>query len=130
MEEKLKKGLDTLPERYIVNENATILFYPNGEKVVVKKSADDEFDAEKSFLWAYFLRNSGMTRTQANKYLRNVKETYLEEQRKKENIEYLKKRAESGDFEKGFAKVCESLLGESKGMGIEWKGKEENTIQR
>lgn len=61
----------TLPDRYIVNKDACILFYGNN-KTIVKRSVGDKVDYVKAFLWAYFLHNTGMTRTKANKYLFNV----------------------------------------------------------
>lgn len=68
----------SIPERYIVNKNAVILFWSDGSKTVVKRSKDDEQDAVKGFLWAYFEKNSGMSKTQANKYLRKVEDTLIE----------------------------------------------------
>ena len=58
-----------LPERYIINENATILFWQNGEKTVVKRAKDDEYDPVKGFLWAFFQHYCGMSKNKANKYL-------------------------------------------------------------
>lgn len=62
----------TLPERYTGNKDATILFWKDGSKTVVKKNAEDTYDIAKGFLWAYFLKTSGMSRTQANKYIEKV----------------------------------------------------------
>ena len=67
----------TLPDRYIVNKNAAILFYGNN-KTIVKRAKGDKIDPVKAFLWAYFLRNTGMTRTKANKYLHKVWNSFLE----------------------------------------------------
>ena len=67
-----------LPKRYIVNKNAVILFWADGSKTVVKRSKDDEEDAVKGFLWAYFEHNSGMSKTKTNKYLRKVEEASIE----------------------------------------------------
>lgn len=98
-----------LPDKYIINDNATILFWGD-EKVVVKKSEDDIFDAEKSFLWAYFLRNSGMTRTQANKYLKKVKESVpdiynaLLKEKEEELIKYWEQK-EKKEGEKNYIKI-------------------------
>lgn len=72
----------TLPERYIVNKDAAILFYGNN-KTIVKRSKGDKIDSVKAFLWAYFLRNTGMSRTKANKYLFNVWKLAQEEIHKK-----------------------------------------------
>jgi len=66
-----------LPKKYIVNADAAILFWDDGEKTVVKRCEDDDTDVVKAFLWAYFLKHSGLSRTKANKYLKEVKEFYL-----------------------------------------------------
>lgn len=71
-------NLNVLPIRYIVNKNAVILFWADGTKTVVKRSKDDEEDAVKGFLWAYFEKNSGMSKTKTNKYLRKVEEALIE----------------------------------------------------
>ena len=62
-----------LPERYIINTNATIIFWKDGDKTIVKRTKDDDFNARLGFLTAYFQKHSGMSRTQANKYLSNLK---------------------------------------------------------
>lgn len=61
-----------LPKRYIANDGACILFWEDGSKTVVKRSEDDSIDPVKGFLWAYFQKNSGMSKTKANKYLRAI----------------------------------------------------------
>lgn len=61
-----------LPERYITNKNAVILFWTDGTKTVVKRSKDDKQDPVKGFLWAYFEHNSGMSKTKTNKYLKDI----------------------------------------------------------
>lgn len=66
--------LPKLPERYIINQNATILFWGDGTKTIVKKSKDDKYDKEKAFLIAYFHKHCGTSRNQANKYLKELKE--------------------------------------------------------
>ena len=63
-----------LPERYIINKKATILFWKDGTKTIVKKSKDDKYDKEKAFLIAYFHKHCGTSRNQANKYLKELKE--------------------------------------------------------
>ena len=44
----------TLPRKYIINNNAMILFWEDGTKTVVKCNEEDEFDAQKGYLMAYF----------------------------------------------------------------------------
>lgn len=61
-----------LPEKYIINKNATILFWEDGIKTVIKRNKEDEYDKKLAFLIAYFQKHSGLTKTQANKYLDNL----------------------------------------------------------
>ena len=70
VEEKKKK----LPERYIINEGATILFWDKEgkKKTIVKRSKDDEFNKRLGFLIAYFQYHSGLSKTKANRYLDNL----------------------------------------------------------
>lgn len=60
------------PERYIINKDATILFWEDGTKTIVKRSKDDEYNKRLGFLTAYFQKHSGLTKNQANKYLANL----------------------------------------------------------
>ena len=69
---KTFRTLNPVPVKYIINKGATILFWGDGEKTIVKRSKDDKFDKEKAFLWAYFLKHCGMSRSKANKYLRDL----------------------------------------------------------
>ena len=66
------KATVPLPERYIINKNATILFWENGEKTVVKRCADDEFNPRLAFLTAFFQHYVDMSKNKANKYLANL----------------------------------------------------------
>lgn len=43
-------------ERYIVNENATILFWNDNTKTISKRHKEDTFDKELGFLYAYFYK--------------------------------------------------------------------------
>lgn len=69
-EDKIRKV--ELPKKYIINENATILYWQNGEKTIVKKCKEDEFNARLGFLTAFFQHYSGMSKTKANEYLSNL----------------------------------------------------------
>lgn len=75
------KGVE-LPERYIINKNATILFWKNGKKTIVKRCESDEFNPRLAFLTAFFQHYCGMSKNKANKYLANLQ---VEEEKKKEN---------------------------------------------
>ena len=65
---------DKLPSRYIINKNATILFWEDGSKTVVKRCEDDKYDKRLGFLIGYFQKNSGLSKTKANKFLRDLVE--------------------------------------------------------
>jgi len=69
-----EKG-EKLPRKYIVNANAAILFWDDDSKTVVRKCKEDRVDVVKAFLWAYFEKNSGLSRNKANKYLKEVYES-------------------------------------------------------
>lgn len=65
-----------LPERYIINDGATILFWRDGTKSIVKRSDNDDFDPIKGFLWAYFQKHCGLSKTKANKYLWKIQDDF------------------------------------------------------
>ena len=71
--QQLKEKQVQLPKRYIINENACILFWKNGEKTVVKRCADDEFNPRLAFLTAFFQHYTNFSKSKANKYLANLK---------------------------------------------------------
>lgn len=60
-------------DHYIINDGATILFWIDGTKTIVKRTQEDKFDKRLAFLTAYFQKNSGLSRTKANKFLANLK---------------------------------------------------------
>lgn len=66
------KTRTVLPKRYIINDGAIVLFWDDGTKTIVKRAKDDTDDVVKGFLWAYFEKMSGMSKTQANKYLKDI----------------------------------------------------------
>lgn len=68
------KNNSKLPKKYIINKNATILFWKNGGKTIVKRSKDDEYNKRLGFLTAFFQKHSGLSKNQANKYLANLEE--------------------------------------------------------
>lgn len=65
----------SLPEikRYIINENATIIFWEDGEKTIVKRCSDEPFKKELGFLYAYFQKTSGLSKTKANKFIKELR---------------------------------------------------------
>ena len=70
------RSYNRLPKKYILNQDACILFWSDGKKTIVKRSEDDIQDPVKGFLWAYFQKHSGLSKTKANKYLREIDEAY------------------------------------------------------
>ena len=63
-----------MPDRYIINKGATVLFWTDGTKTIVKKAKKDKYDKRIGFLTAYFQKMSGMSKTKANKYLDSLVE--------------------------------------------------------
>ena len=51
-----KNKPNTKVDRYIINENATILFWDDDTKTISKKHKEDKFDKELGFLFAYFYK--------------------------------------------------------------------------
>lgn len=43
-----------MPKKYIINHGATVLIWDNGEKTIVKRCEDDEFNKRLGFLTAFF----------------------------------------------------------------------------
>ena len=64
-----------LPNKVLINKNkkATTLLFDD-EAIVVKKSKDDKEDYEKAFLWGYFIKKSGLSKTKASKYIEKIME--------------------------------------------------------
>lgn len=106
--EKAKKTTE-LPERYIINENATILFWKDGEKTIVKKCEDDEFNPRLAFLTAFFQHYCGMSKNKANKFLANL-EIEKKQKSKEEKIEEKPKRGRPRKNEPKF-KVGDKIIG-------------------
>jgi len=82
---KMNKEL-TLPKRYIIKKDATVLIWENGEKTIVKRTNEDNFDKRLGFLYAYFQKTSGLSRNKANKYIEELVEEKTKEQIKEEKI--------------------------------------------
>lgn len=88
-----------MPERYIINENATILFWKNGEKTVVRKCEEDEFNPRLAFLIAFFQHYCGMSKNKANKYLAGL-EVEKKEEKEQYKPKHMKEEFEIGDIVK------------------------------
>ena len=74
--DKENKPKKQLPTKYILNQDAGILFWEDGTKTVVKRAKRDIQDPVKSYLWAYFQHTCGLSKTKANKYLRQIADAY------------------------------------------------------
>ena len=77
-EERIEKEiLSTLGiKKYIINENACVIYGTSGSKIVVRRTEKDEFDKEKAFLNAllqYNLRYSIYSKKSINTFLANLK---------------------------------------------------------
>lgn len=59
-------------ERYIINENATIIFWNDGTKTISKRNKDDKFDKEIGFLLAYYYKNCGYSHNARKRILDSV----------------------------------------------------------
>lgn len=79
-ERKPKPKMKRLPEKYIegikkkTGEKSITLFWGDDIKTSVVCSKNDKYDKRLGFLIAYFQYNSGLSKTQANKYLDNLTE--------------------------------------------------------
>ena len=64
-------------EKYIINENATILFWSDKTKTVSKRHKDDKFDKEMGFLLAYFYKKFNGSKSSMKRVLKCVEEKQL-----------------------------------------------------
>lgn len=78
----------SMPEKYIINEDATILFWEGGTKTVVKRCKEDKFDKRLGFLIALFQHYSGMSKNKANKFLAELE---VEETKEIKKPKHMKK---------------------------------------
>ena len=69
-ERRLKK---ILPRKWVINGPATILFWQDGTKTIVKCNKEDEFDAQKGYLMAFFEKTTGMSKHQIAKLMDEIK---------------------------------------------------------
>lgn len=62
----------TLPKKWVQNGPATILFWEDGTKTIVKCNQDDEFDGQKGYLMAYFEKWTGLSKHQIAKIMNEI----------------------------------------------------------
>lgn len=65
----LKEIKKEIPQKYIINKSAIILFWKDGTKTIIKRNKEDKHDKKLGFLIAFFQKHSGLSKNQANKYL-------------------------------------------------------------
>lgn len=82
-----------MPKKYIINHGATVLMWDDGDKTVVKRCEDDEFNKRLGFLTAFFQHYSGMSKNKANKFLAELEV----EDEEKEEIKTVKPKHMKGD---------------------------------
>lgn len=82
-----------MPKKYIINHGATVLMWDDGEKTIVKRCEDDEFNKRLGFLTAFFQHYSGMSKNKANKFLAELEV----EDEEKEEIKVAKPKHMKGD---------------------------------
>jgi len=59
-------------ERYIINTNATIIFWDDNTKTISKRHNEDAFDKELGFLFAYYYKKCGLTKASRKRLLECV----------------------------------------------------------
>ena len=86
-------GLYVMPhiEKVIFNEPATIVFWSDGTKTVVKCDKDDIFDPEKGLAMAVAKKVLGTNASNSNYY--DIFKKYLKEYEQNKKIEQLDKKA-------------------------------------
>ena len=68
-----------MPKKYIINRGATIIFWNDGSKTIVRRTKNDEYNKRLGFLTAYFQKHSGLSKNKANKFLANLEEENIKE---------------------------------------------------
>jgi len=73
-------------QRVVYNNPATIVFWEDGTKTVVKAMGGDVFDPERGYLQAFFEKASenNSSRTQCNKFLISLRKQYEDSLKDKE----------------------------------------------
>lgn len=101
-------------KRYVINENATIIFWEDGDKTIVKRCSDEPFKKELGFLYAYFQKTSGLSKTKANKFIKELKVTKPKEKKNKEKKKDNSKLEENIKFFQEVTDVVPEITRESK----------------
>lgn len=70
-------------ERVTFNNPATIIHFTDGTKTIVKATENDKYNPTVGFLYAYFEKMSGMSKTQCGKFFDSLEEEYAEQLERK-----------------------------------------------
>lgn len=82
-ENKKRKTTPFNIERVTFNNPATIIHFADGTKTIVKATENDKYNPTVGFLYAYFEKMSGMSKTQCGKFFDNLEEEYAEQLERK-----------------------------------------------
>lgn len=63
-------------KKVIYNPPATVVIWNDNTKTIVKTTDGEKFDPERGFLQAYYEKHNGITKTQGNKILHELREQY------------------------------------------------------
>ena len=63
--------------KYIINKNATILFWDDGTKTISKRHNEDIFDKELGFLFAYFYKRWGGSKNSLKRIISSIDENKI-----------------------------------------------------
>lgn len=58
--------------KYIINKDATIIFWNDGTKTISKRHKDDEFDKELGFLFAYYYKKCGLSNASRKRVIESI----------------------------------------------------------
>jgi len=59
-------------KKYIINEDATIIFWSDNTKTISKRHKEDKFDKELGFLFAYFYKKYNGSKTSRKKVIDTI----------------------------------------------------------
>ena len=104
----LWNGGNELPEKVIVNKKNTIFEFGKNDKTLLRCSEYDEFNLSYAFLYAYFLKNSGMSKTQAAKFFSELTMAGFESQLKKTELKVDKNNDVIQEFDDGI--ICDMSI--------------------
>lgn len=56
----------------VANKETTVVFFDDGDKILVKRAKDEYHNPEVAILYAYFIKSNGLSKTQAKKRLQEL----------------------------------------------------------